>query len=258
LISFSLFTFPSTRPLFWGRVSPATTAALSRSTRLHKALECAYLAGGAFRQPRLQFLCFPVMKHVPKFWNELIGQSSRLARLTNGSEGFLLLLDPRESGSRACQPDRVMGAKVLEGSMRDFRLPKNAPLHTPRPHTALDGLSRSLLSLRLDLLAKVQAVRTPLLPSREHLLGTGVEDAPSLICAARVSGKSPSLIHRWRVLLLNPTRREISVEPRPCSERAINGTRAVVALLTTTEAGAFSTQFWRRLPVFHAHHFRTL
>src|SRR5437763_7924864 len=29
---FSLFTFPSTTPLFWGRVSPATTAALSNST----------------------------------------------------------------------------------------------------------------------------------------------------------------------------------------------------------------------------------
>jgi hypothetical protein len=34
--------------------------------------------------------------------------------------------------------------------------------------------------------------------------------------------------------------------------------RAVVALLTTTETGAFITKFWCRLPVFHGNHFGTL
>jgi hypothetical protein len=91
-MSFSLFTFPSTRLLFWSRVSPATTAALSRSTRLHEALEFTYLAGGTFRQPQVKFLSLSMMKQVPKFLDELIGRACRLARLTNGREGFLLLV----------------------------------------------------------------------------------------------------------------------------------------------------------------------
>jgi hypothetical protein len=71
--------------------------------------------------------------------------------------------------------------------MRHFGLPDDSPLLSQRPEIPIDGLSRSVISLRLDLLPKLQAIRTSLLPSREHIVSIRVEDAASF---------SPSLCFR--------------------------------------------------------------
>src|SRR6266852_1904205 len=141
--------------------------------------------------------------------------------------------------------------------MRDFRFPNDAPLLSQRPQKAIDGLSGSLISLCLDLLAKLQAIHTSLLPSREHILSIRVEDAPALaapLCFREVSLLDPSLER-------SPAQPHTTSNLRETETLGVEGHHlliAVIALLATTETGSFIIEFWRRLPVFHGNHFSTL
>jgi hypothetical protein len=95
-----------------------------------------------------------MMKEVPKFLDELIGRLRRLARLTNGGERFLLLLI-KGVRSASEQPNCLMSGEILEGGMKDFGLPDDSPLLAQSSQIPLDGLGRSVISLRLDLLPKL-------------------------------------------------------------------------------------------------------
>src|SRR5438876_10296183 len=63
LISFNLFTFPSTTPLFCGSVSPAVTAALSRFTPEIKPCNSRILL--AFTRQSQSLSCSPVRVREP-------------------------------------------------------------------------------------------------------------------------------------------------------------------------------------------------
>src|SRR5579883_2719503 len=80
--------------------------------------------------------------------------------------------------------------------MRDFRFADDSPLLTQTSEVSIDGLSRSLISLRLELLPKLQTIGTSLLPSREHIFSIRVEGAAPFsppLCFWEIFSFGPSL-----------------------------------------------------------------
>src|SRR5260370_17845076 len=132
--------------------------------------------------------------------------------------------------------------------MGHFRFPNDLLLLAQLSQKAIHGFSRSLISLLFDLLPKLQAILTSLLPSFEHI--------PSI----RVKNASPfaTPLGFREISLFDP--------PFECSSAETNTTSnfcdtqtlfaqghhlliPVVALGTTTEAGSFVPGFWRFLPI---------
>gem|GEM_PF-5413046 len=114
-----------------------------------------------------------------------------------------------------------------------------------------------MISLCLDLLIKLQAVRTSLLPSGEHILSIRIEDASSF-----------STPFRFReVTFFDPPFDGSPAQPHAASNLCETETLfvesyhlliAIIALFATGEAGTFITQFGFWLPVFHGNYFRVL
>jgi len=90
-MSLSLFTWPSTNPLFWGRVSPATIAALSRSTPATKLWSSRIWLVLTRLLPSVEPFACARAQHLGKLLNEVVSQIDFWMKVPKHDERFLFI-----------------------------------------------------------------------------------------------------------------------------------------------------------------------
>ena len=90
-MSLSLLTFPSTNPLFWGSVRPATTAALSRSILTTKPCNSRIWLALTRLLPSVELFAGARAQHLGKLLNEVVGQIDFWMKLPKRDERFLFI-----------------------------------------------------------------------------------------------------------------------------------------------------------------------
>src|SRR6266704_2019542 len=91
-MSFSLLTFPSTIPLLVGKIRPAFTAFLSRSTPATKPCNGSDLADPHVLKPGVKLFSGARAKHLCKLLNQLICLVHFRMQRSKQCKGFLIFV----------------------------------------------------------------------------------------------------------------------------------------------------------------------